>query len=53
MKIWIFEKMTVQDTFWAQLDPIWAPKREQKEPETSPKRTQNESKIDFKIDSKK
>ena len=37
--------MTVQDAFWAQLDPIWAPKRvprgAQDEPKTDPRRVQN------------
>ena len=37
--------MTSQDAFWAQLDPILAPKRgprgAQDEPKTDPKRVQN------------
>ena len=37
--------MTIQDAFWAQLDPIWAPKRgpkgAQDEPKTDPKRIKN------------
>ena len=45
LNIVIFEQMTVQDTFLAQLDPIWAPKRfpkgAQDEPKTDPKRVQN------------
>ena len=39
MKIGIFEKMTAQDAFLTQPDPIWAPKR-------SPKEAQDESKMD-------
>ena len=45
MKINVFEKMTLQDAFLGQLDPIWAPKRGSKgaqdEPKTDPKRIQN------------
>ena len=53
MKIVIFDKMTVQDAFLTQLDPIWAPEGGKKEPKTSPKRTQNETKIASKIEAKK
>ena len=45
LNIAIFEQMTVQDAFLAQLDPIWAPKRvprgAQDEPKTDPRRVQN------------
>ena len=57
LNIVIFEQMTVQDAFLAQLDPIWAPKRvprgSQEAPKTSPKRTQDESKIESKIEVRK
>ena len=45
VKIVIFEKISLQDGFLTQLDPIWAPKRvpkgAQDEPKTDPKRVQN------------
>ena len=45
MKIGIFEKMTAQDAFLTQPDPIWAPKRSSKEAQDEskmdPKRVQN------------
>ena len=45
MNIDVFEKKTIQDAFWAQLGPIWAPKwgpkGAQDEPKTEPKRVQN------------
>ena len=45
LNIVIFEQVTVQDAFLAQLDPIWTPKRlpkgAQDEPKTDPKRIQN------------
>ena len=45
MKIVIFEQMTVQDAFLAQLEPIWVPTRVSKgaqdEPKTEPRRVQN------------
>ena len=45
MKIGIFEKMTAQDAFLTQPDPIWAPKRTSKEAQDEskmdPKRVQN------------
>ena len=53
VKISIFEHMTVHDAFWDQLDPFGLPKGSQKAPMTSPKRTQDESKIKSKIEANK
>ena len=45
MKIYIFDKMMVQDAFLAELDPIWVPKGPlkgaQDEPKAHPKRVPN------------